>query len=192
MIQNALIFLIETLAGLFTVALLVRFYMQWARAPQRNPVADFVNALTNFAVLPARRFIPGLWGLDLATLLVAWLVQFLELLLVLMLGGYPLYADPGQALAAIALLAIVRLLRLGLYILMVALIVQAVLSWVNPYSSVAAVANVLTRPFLRPVQRVVPQIANVDLSPLVLIIICQLILMLPIAYLEVLFTRLLR
>ena len=84
MIQNALIFLIETLAGLFTVALLVRFYMQWARAPQRNPVADFVNALTNFAVLPARRFIPGLWGLDLATLLVAWLVQFLELLLVLM------------------------------------------------------------------------------------------------------------
>ena len=192
MIQNALIFLIETLAGLFTVALLVRFYMQWARAPQRNPVADFVNALTNFAVLPARRFIPGLWGLDLATLLVAWLVQFLELLLVLMLGGYPLYADPVQALAAIALLAIVRLLRLGLYILMVALIVQAVLSWVNPYSSVAAVANVLTRPFLRPVQRVVPQIANVDLSPLVLIIICQLILMLPIAYLEVLFTRLLR
>jgi|SRR6476620_8714556 YggT family protein len=192
MIQNALIFLIETLAGLFTVALLVRFYMQWARAPQRNPVADFVNALTNFAVLPARRFIPGLWGLDLATLLVAWLVQFLELLLVLMLGGYPLYADPGQALAAIALLAIVRLLRLGLYILMVALIVQAVLSWVNPYSSVAAVANVLTRPFLRPVQRVVPQIANVDLSPLVLIIICQLILMLPIAYLEVLFMRLLR
>jgi YggT family protein len=192
MIQNALIFLIETLAGLFTVALLVRFYMQWARAPQRNPVADFVNALTNFAVLPARRFIPGLWGLDLATLLVAWLVQFLELLLVLMLGGYPLYADPGQALAAIALLAIVRLLRLGLYILMVALIVQAVLSWVNPYSSVAAVANVLTRPFLRPVQRVVPQVANVDLSPLVLIIICQLILMLPIAYLEVLFMRLLR
>jgi YggT family protein len=192
MIQNALIFLIETLAGLFTVALLVRFYMQWARAPQRNPVADFVNALTNFAVLPARRFIPGLWGLDLATLLVAWLVQFLELLLVLMLGGYPLYADPVQALAAIALLAIVRLLRLGLYILMVALIVQAVLSWVNPYSSVAAVANVLTRPFLRPVQRVVPQIANVDLSPLVLIIICQLILMLPIAYLEVLFMRLLR
>jgi YggT family protein len=151
-----------------------------------------VNALTNFAVLPARRFIPGLWGLDLATLLVAWLVQFLELLLVLMLGGYPLYADPVQALAAIALLAIVRLLRLGLYILMVALIVQAVLSWVNPYSSVAAVANVLTRPFLRPVQRVVPQIANVDLSPLVLIIICQLILMLPIAYLEVLFMRLLR
>jgi len=192
MFQNALVFLIETIAGLFTVALLVRFFMQWARAPQRNPVSEVVNALTNFAVLPARRFIPGLWGLDLATLLVAWLVQFLELFLVLLLGGYPLHADPVQAFAAIALLAVVRLLRLGLYILMVALIVQAVLSWVNPYSSVAAVTNVLTRPFLRPVQRLVPPIANVDLSPLVLIVICQLILMLPVAYLEVLFMRLLR
>ena len=64
MFQNALVFLIETIAGLFTVALLVRFFMQWARAPQRNPVSEFVNALTNFAVLPARRFIPGLWGLE--------------------------------------------------------------------------------------------------------------------------------
>jgi YggT family protein len=192
MLQNALIFLIETIAGLFTVALLVRFFIQWARAPQRNPVSDFVNALTNFAVLPARRFVPGLWGLDLATLLVAWLVQFIELFLVLMLSGYPVRADPGVAIAAMALLGIIRLLRLGLYIIMVVLIVQAVLSWVNPYSSVAAVTNVLTRPFLRPVQRVVPTIANVDLSPLVVIIICQLILILPVAYLEMLFMRMLR
>jgi YggT family protein len=192
MLQNALIFLIETIAGLFTVALLVRFLMQWARAPQRNPVSDFVNALTNFAVLPARRFIPGFWGLDLATLLVAWLVQFVELFLVLVLSGYPMGAEPGVAIAAMALLGIIRLLRLGLYIVMVVLIVQAVLSWVNPYSSVAAVANVLTRPFLRPIQRVVPTIANVDLSPLVVIVICQLILMLPVAYLEMLFMRMLR
>jgi YggT family protein len=192
MLQNALIFLIETFAGLFTIALLVRFYIQWARAPLRNPVSDFVNALTNFAVLPARRFIPGLWGLDLATLLAAWLVQFLELFLVLMLSGYPVRADPGQAIAAMTLLAVVRLLRLGLYIVMAVLIVQAVLSWVNPYSSVAAVTNVLARPFLRPVQRVVPPIANVDLSPLVVIVICQLLLMLPVAYLEMLFMQLLR
>src|SRR5512132_3027855 len=107
MLQNALVFLIETLAGLFTVALLVRFYMQWARAPQRNPVSDFVNALTNFLVLPARRMIPGLWGLDLATLALAWLVQIVELLLVLMLSGYPIGADPGQAIGVVALLAIV-------------------------------------------------------------------------------------
>jgi YggT family protein len=192
MLAGALIFLVETIFGLFTIALLVRVYMQWARAPQRNAVSDFVNALTNFAVLPARRIVPGLWGLDLATLVLAWLVQVVELLLVLGLTGYPLGADPGQAFVAIALLAVVRLLRLALYILMVVLIVQAVLSWVNPYSPVGGLATALTRPFLRPIQRVVPTIANVDLSPLVLIVICQLILMLPVAYLEMVLMRLLR
>lgn len=192
MLENALIFLIETILGLFTIALLLRFYMQWARAPQRNPIADFVNALTNFAVLPARRVIPGWWGLDLATLTLAWLVQVIELVLVLVLTGYPMRADPGQAIAGIALLAIVRLMRLGLYVAMAVLIVQAVLSWVNPYSPVAALANVLTRPFLRPFQRIVPTVGNVDLSPLVVIVICQLLLMLPVAWLEMVFMRMLR
>jgi YggT family protein len=192
MLQNALIFLIETILGLFTIALLVRFYMQWARAPQRNPISDFVNALTNFVVLPARRMIPGLWGLDLATLTLAWLVQLIELLLVLVLSGFPLRADPGQAIAGIALLAVVKLIRLGLYVAIAVLIVQAVLSWVNPYSPVAALTNVLTRPFLRPVQRIMPTIGNVDISPLVVIVICQLLLMLPVAWLEMVFMRLLR
>ena len=192
MLENALIFLIETIASLFTIALLIRFYMQWARAPQRNPVSDFVNALTNFAVLPMRRVIPGWWGLDLATLTLAWLVQLLELFLVLVLSGYAVRADPGQAIAGMALLAFVKLLRLGLYVAIAVLIVQAVLSWVNPYSPVAALANALTRPFLKPVQRIVPTIGNVDLSPLVVIVICQLLLMLPVAYLEMIFMRMLR
>jgi YggT family protein len=192
MLENALIFLIETLLGLFTIALLVRFYMQWARAPQRNAVSDFVNALTNFAVLPMRRIIPGWLGLDLATLTLAWLVQVLELFLVLVLSGFPVRADPGQAIAAVALLALVKLIRLGLYVAIAILIVQAVLSWVNPYSPVATLTNALTRPFLRPVQRIVPTIGNVDLSPLVVIVVCQLILMLPVAYLEMVFLRLLR
>ncbi|MGZ8155819.1 MAG: YggT family protein, partial [Burkholderiales bacterium] len=95
MLAGALIFLVETIFGLFTIALLVRVYMQWARAPQRNAVSDFVNALTNFAVLPARRIVPGLWGLDFATLVLAWVVQVVQLLLVLGLSGYPLGADPG-------------------------------------------------------------------------------------------------
>ena len=156
------------------------------------PIADFVNALTNFAVLPARRVIPGWWGLDLATLVLAWLVQLIELILVLVLSGYAMRPDPGQAIAGMALLAFVRLIRLGFYIAMAVLIVQAVLSWVNPYSPVAPLANVLTRPFLRPFQRLIPPVGNVDLSPLFVIIVCQLLLMLPVAWLEMVFMRLLR
>ena len=74
MLANALIFLSQVAFGLLTLTLLLRFYLQWVRAPYRNPMADFVNALTDFMVKPARRFIPGLWGLDLPTLLLAWLL----------------------------------------------------------------------------------------------------------------------
>jgi YggT family protein len=191
MITRALIFLIETAAGLYTLLLLLRFYLQWARAPQRNPLSDFINALTNFAVRPARRVIPGLWGMDLASLLLAWLVQFVDLVLVLQLRGYEFGAAPGQAILAMMLLAVVMLVRLGLYIVIVVLIAQAVLSWVNPYSPIAPLLNALSRPFLRPFQRLIPPVANVDLSPLFVIIACQLLLMLPVAYLEGALTRLL-
>ena len=191
MLANAAVFLIETVAWLFTLALLLRFLMQWARAAPRNPVSDFVNALTDFAVKPARRVIPGLWGLDLATLVLAWIVQFAELFLVLQLRGFELGPAAGQAILAIALLAALMLVRLILYIVIAVVIVQAVLSWINPYSPIAPLLNALIRPMLRPLQRRIPMVANVDLSPLVIVIICQLLLMLPVAYLEGVLTKLL-
>ena len=185
MLTNALVFLIDTISDFFTVALLVRFFLQWTRAAsQRNQVSDFLNALTNWAVRPARRIIPGLWGLDLATLLLAWLVQFLEIFLILQISGYDVSLVGGRAIAGMALLAAISLVRISLYILIFVLIIQAVLSWVNPYSPIAPMLNAITRPFVRPFQRMIPPIANVDLSPLFVIIACQLVLMLPVAYLE--------
>ena len=150
-----------------------------------------MNALTNFAVRPARRVIPGLWGLDLASLVLAWLVQLIELFLVLQLKGYQLGPAAGQAIIAMLLLAAVMLLRIALYVLIFIVIVQAVVSWVNPYSPIAPILNTLARPFLRPFQRMIPPVANVDLSPLFLIIVCQLLLMVVVAYLESSLTRLL-
>jgi len=184
MLTRALVFLVETVAGFFTVALLLRFLLQWARAAPHNPVSNFFNTLTNFAVRPARRIIPGLWGLDLATLMLAWLTQLIELVLVLQLQGYDFGADAVPALMAMALLAVVMVLRFLLYIIIVAVIVQAVISWVNPYSPIAPLLNTLTRPLLRPFQRRIPPVANVDLSPLFVIIVCQLLLILPLAYAE--------
>ena len=191
MIAGALVFLVETLGGLFTVALLLRFLLQWTRAAQRGPVSDFFNALTNFAVRPARRVIPGLWGLDLATLVLAWLTQLIEVALVLQLRGYDFGPAAGPAIVALLLLAAVMVLRFLLYIVIVVVILQAVLSWVNPYSPIAPLLNALTRPLLRPFQRRIPPLANVDLSPLFVIIVCQLLLMLPVAYAESALTGLL-
>lgn len=178
MLTTALVFLIETAAGFFTVTLLLRFLMQWARAAPRNPVSDFVNAITNFAVRPARRVIPSLRGLDLATLVLAWLTQFIQLLLVLQVVAGPARALVAPGILMLMLLAVVMVVRLLLYMIIVVVILQAVMSWVNPYSPVSPLLNTLSRPFLRPFQRRIPTVANVDLSPLFVIIACQLLLIL--------------
>lgn len=191
MLSGALIFLVETAFGLFVVALLLRFYLQWARAPYRNPLSDFLQALTDFMVRPARRLIPGLWGLDLASFALAWLIQLVELFVVLQLRGYQAGPDAGLALAALVLLALVAIIRIGLYLVMAAVILQVVLSWVGPYSPLMPLANSMTRPFLRGFQKRIPPIGNVDLSPLVLLVVIQLLLMLPVAWAESSLARLL-
>lgn len=191
MVTGALIFLVETGFGLFVVALLLRFYLQWVRAPYRNPLSEFLQALTDFMVRPARRLVPGLWGLDLATLALAWLIQLLELFIVMQLRGYQAGPDAGIAFAALFVLALVALVRIGLYIVMAAVIVQVVLSWVGPYSPVLPLLNSMTRPFLRVFQRRIPPVGNVDLSPLFVLVVIQLLLILLIAWVEAALTRLL-
>lgn len=190
MLAGALIFLTETAFGLFTAALLLRFYLQCVRASYRNPLSQFLNAITDFAVRPARRVIPGLWGLDLATLVLSWLSQLAEVYIVLQIRGRPPEVAGGFGLAGLALLSVVLLVKLWLYIVMVAVIVQAMLSWFNPYSPVAPLLNNMTRPFLRVFQKLIPPIGNVDLSPLFVIIGCQLLLMVPVAYFEMVLLRL--
>lgn len=184
MISQAIAFLLQTFLGLFSIALLLRFYLQLVRAPARNPVSQFLAALTDFAVRPARRVIPGLWGMDLSTLVLAWLVEFVLLVAVLLVIGHVFGAEIGLSVVGLLLLAGVNVLRASLYILMGALIVQAVLSWVAPQSPVAPVVNALSRPLLRPLQRRIPPVGAVDLSPLFAIVALQLVLMLPLAWLE--------
>jgi YggT family protein len=191
MFSQAAIFLITTIGGLFALALLLRFMLQLLRAPARNPLSEFVAALTDFAVRPARRVIPGLRGLDLATLTLAWLTEVVQIWLVLQLKGYELGSAVGIALVAIAAIAAIDIAKLAIYIVMVAVVLQAVLSWVNPYIPLAPLLASVTRPFLRPFQKLVPPIANVDLSPLFVLISCQLLLTVPLLWFETLSGRLL-
>jgi YggT family protein len=192
MLGNALIFIAQVVFGLLTLTLLLRFYLQWVRAPYRNPLADFVNALTDFMVRPARRVLPGLWGIDLPTLLLAWLMQLLEWLIVLKVRGFRFGTEIGMALVGIAAVAAVAVLQMLVYIVLFSTLLQAVLSWINPGSPIAPLLDAMTRPFLRMFRRNIPPIGNVDLSPLFLMVACQLMLMLPIAWLESVALRLLR
>ncbi len=170
MLLQALVFLLDTFLGLFVAALLVRFYLQIARAPARNQISQFIAALTDWIVRPARRVIPGWAGLDLSTLVLAWLTQFLLLIIT-----HILTSMAGLPIIALAVMAVIAVVRTSLYILMGALIVQAVLSWVGQHSPIAPVVNALTRPFLRPIQKRVPPVGNVDLSPLLLLVALQLV-----------------
>jgi YggT family protein len=189
--NQGLIFLLETFLGLFALALLLRFYLQAVRAPARNPLSNFISALTNWIVLPTRRLIPGMWGFDLSSLLLAWLVEIVLAGLVLVLKGYPIGASLPAGLIALILLAAVHLVRLFVYVVMFSTIVQAVLSWVNPYSPAMQILAPMTRPFLQPFQRKIPSIGGVDISPLLVLVICQLILVWPLPVLENTFAHML-
>ncbi len=176
MLNQMLIFLLNTLLGLFSLALLLRFYMQLLRAPYRNPLSQFLIAVTDFLVKPARRIIPGYKGMDLSTLLLAWLTQVLLLWTVYLLQGYHFGSTAGVAAGGLVLLGLVAIIRTTLYIIMVAIIVQAVLSWINPYSPLAPLLDSFTRPFLGIFRSRIPPIGNIDLSPLFVLVLLQLLL----------------
>ena len=165
-------FLVDNIVAFFVILLLVRFHFQWLRVGFRNQVGEFVLATTSWIVLPLRRVIPGLAGLDLATLLAAWLLQMLGMWVHALIVG----AEPSPAL--LAGVAAVELVRYSLYILIFAVFIQAILSWVNPESPVMPVFNAVTRPFLRPLRRFIPPVGRVDLTPMILLLLLFILLML--------------
>jgi YggT family protein len=181
MISEAMLFLLDMLLQPFAAILLARFLLQWLRAPLRNPVGEFIMALTDFLVLRARRFIPAVRGLDSATLLLALLVEMLYLSALLWAQGYALHGFP---LPGLLFLALVKLLKTSVYLLMGAVFGQAILSWMSQYSPLTPLLNAITQRFLQPLRRIVPLLGNVDLSPMLLLIICQLIVIVPISALE--------
>jgi YggT family protein len=182
--NQALIFLLETFLGLFSLALLTRFYLQAVRATVRNPLSQFLASLTDFIVRPTRRVIPGLWGYDLSTLLLAWLTELVLVASVYGLKGYQFGPGVGTAVIGFMLLAALHLLKRFIYILMVAVFAQAVLSFIAPRGPATSILASLTRPFLRIFQRRIPPLGGVDLSPLFVLVICQLLLMWPMTEVE--------
>jgi YggT family protein len=181
MLAQILRFLLDTVLGFFVFVMLARFLLQLLRAPFRNPLGQFVTALTNWLVLPARRIVPGLFGLDLASLLLAWLIEALLLFLLYLLRAGAIPGAPAAATGVFFSLALLELARFSIYFVIGIILVQAVISWVNPYAPLAPLFNALANPFLRPFRRFIPPIANVDLSPLAALVAAQLLLI-PIEY----------
>jgi YggT family protein len=182
MLNQALRFLIDTAFGFVVYAALLRFIMQWLRAPFRNPIGQAVTALTDWAVKPLRKLLPGFGGYDWASLVFAWLGQLLWLVALAALAGTEFSATIAGYLAVLAL---VELIRASLWILIGAVFLQAILSWIAPDGPLAGVLNALTFRVLAPIRRVIPPLGgSLDLSPLIVIVLAQLALILPVAWLE--------
>lgn len=169
-------FIISTLLGLYIVVVILRFLLQLIRADFYNPLSQFVVKATNPLLIPLRKFIPGLFGLDMASLTLAYLLQVTELFLLFFIKGgqFPVFM--------IFYLAIGQLISLFLYIYLIAILVQAVMSWINPgsYNPMMALISQLTEPLLAPARKIMPPFSGLDLSPLLVIIgLNLLIMMLP-------------
>jgi YggT family protein len=183
MFGQALRFLVDTAFGIVTYAFLLRFTMQWLRAPFRNPLGQAVVALTDWAVKPVRRVVPGYKGLDGSTLLLAWIAEFAWLVTLELLAGRGTFN--GAMAMTLVLLACVELVKAVLWLLIIVVVAQAILSWTAPDGPFAGVLNALTFRFLAPIRRRVPPLGGtLDLSPLILIVAIQLLLMLPVRWLE--------
>lgn len=175
--MQAIVFLLDSVISFFCVLFLLRFLMQAMRVSFAGQPGNFIVALTNWAVKPLRRIIPGIGGLDWSTIFAAFVLQLLLSGILIALSGRFDQADIAGLAPMVLWFALRALLRLAIYIMIGAMILQAVLSWINPYSPLALPAQQLTRPLLDPIRRIIPLIGGIDLSPLVAILLLQALLM---------------
>ena len=176
---QALVFIVNVVLGLYTAAVLLRFLLQWVRADFYNPICQAIVKISNPLLLPLRRIVPGWHGLDFAALVLAVILQAANVILVLLLVGLPLAAP---WVIWWLLLKIVFVL-VNLYF--VTILVEAVLSWTNPSPRNPLVGLLwsLNAPLLRPARRLIPPIGGLDLSPLVVLILLQVInILLPLSW----------
>lgn len=167
--QEAILFLARTILDLYLLVFLLRFILQWVRADFYNPIARFVVSASNPLVIPARRVVPSIAGFDTATLLVLMVLEFGVTAVLLALIGQPFNWT------LILQFGFLRLISLVLWFYFASLLVYVILSWVaqrgpNPVSSILASVN---EPVLRPLRRIIPPIAGLDLSPLIAILLIQ-------------------
>jgi YggT family protein len=171
-ISEILGYLLQTFLSLYLLAMLLRFLLQMVRADFYNPISQFMVKITNPLVLPARRVIPGAGGYDLATLLLVLVLQMLGITALLLLNNLPI---PNLLLLLVwALLGVVGLL-VNVYFF--ALLAMIILSWVAPGSRHPAILLVLqlTEPVMAPVRRLLPPMGGLDLSPIALFILINIV-----------------
>ncbi|MEX0386803.1 YggT family protein [Spiribacter onubensis] len=173
-LSSPLAFLVDTLFSLYIMAVMLRFLLQWSRADFYNPLSQFLVRVTQPMLQPLRRIIPGWGGIDFPAIVLMVVLQAIALALLMMIAGvtpridYLLLRTPAE------------LISLLLNVYLIAIVVRAILSWINPrdYNPATTLLLGLTEPVIRPFRAIIPPIGGVDLSPLAAIIAIQILKML--------------
>jgi YggT family protein len=175
MLSTALNFLLSTIFNLLTLLFLLRFFLQLFKAPFNNPLSYMVVSLTDFAVKPARRIVPS-WGkIDLSTLILALITQFLLQFCLLWLRDLPISLVGNAIWTSLIGMSLLGVFRTVLDVFFYAILLQVILSWVNPHSPISGVLNSLTKPILAPIQRILPTAGGMDFSPVIALILIQML-----------------
>ena len=175
-LNTAAIYVIQTLGSLYLLIVLLRFILQMVRADFYNPMSQFIVRATQPLLRPLRKVIPGFGGVDLASLVLAILVQMLLMVITLILMGYGV----GGFLLQVLIWAIIGVTSLFMKVSFFALIISVILSWVAPgtHNPAAELVNQICEPLLSPIRRILPNLGGLDLSPIFAFIALNLIDML--------------
>jgi len=166
--------IVTTVFGLYLLCVLLRFLFQLFRADFRNPISQFLVTVTNPPLKLLRRIVPGFGGVDIASLILAFLVAFAQNYLVVMLDG-----RLGN-IVTLLISAVLSVATTLVWILIVAMLIRIVLSWVQPQGSnnpIMGVLYSLTEPIMAPARRLIKPIGGLDLSPILIFLGLQIVLM---------------
>jgi len=171
--SSAGIYIIQTVFGIYAIIVLLRFLLQTARADFYNPASQFVVKATNPILIPLRRVIPGFGGIDIASLVLLFAINYIQIVLIaLIYGGLP-------NLAIVAGWAATGIVSLVLNFYFFAIIIQIILSWIAPqtHSPVLALLFQLTEPIMAPARKILPPMGGIDFSPILTFMMIQVLKM---------------
>ncbi len=171
-LQQIGVLLIDTLFSLYIGAVVVRMLLGYVGANFYNPLSQFLVKVTNPVLVPLRRFIPSIGKIDTAAIVLALGLTIIKLILL------SLVVFGNVNIISTLVASIIDLAKVIIWIYIISLLIQAVMSWIGSAHGnyVAPLIQSLTTPILRPIQRLIPNIGVLDLSPLVAILILNILL----------------
>jgi YggT family protein len=161
--------IINTLVGLYLLLVVMRFLLQLVRADFYNPISQFIVKATNLPLIPLRKVIPGIGGIDVASIVLALLVQAVAIVLILLLNG--IQPPPLQ----VVMWSAIGILSLLLKVYFWGLLITVIASWVAPnsYNPVLILINQILEPAMKPIRKIMPDLGGIDISPIIMFLLIQ-------------------